>query len=489
MARKRGVELEIEDAVTALPKLGDANVNTGEDRFLVYCDDALSRLRKLPSDSVHAVVTSPPYFNLRDYEADGQLGHEATPEEYVAALVAVFREVRRVLRWDGTLWVNIGDSYSRDAKKGGSGPGGKNAAYSDSYTKASKRKKKALVVPPKNLFGIPWRMAFALQADGWVLRSEVIWAKENPMPESVRDRPTKSHEQLFLLAKGDSYYYDHEAVKEPANPNDHGGVSGSQGAFGGKFSAVDGGRMNRCFRAVRSTRNRRDVWEHPDAFAVLEWLEQNRPEVIKEYVAACGQSDAWWVASQPFPGAHFATFPPELIEPCVAASTSERGACPACGAPWERVVARRADVGRVACEPGILVAVSEGDPDEVVTAGWRPVCGCYDAEYSRDFRRARTSRRRRQQDASGSWWTRVRKRPGRTWWTVMRCVVLDPFSGAGTTGVVAVRSGRFYVGIELSSVYAKMSSDRLDKAWRAADQPLLAVVEAKKPPSLQKGLF
>jgi hypothetical protein len=182
--------------------------------FTLYVGDALDVLRGLPDESVHCCVTSPPYWGLRDYGVDGQLGLEATPEEYVARMVAVFAEVRRVLRSDGTCWLNIGDSYTS---------GGRDYRVADSKGDASgnaRAMETRAAVPaglkPKDLVGIPWRLTFALQADGWYLRSDIIWSKPNPMPESVTDRPTKAHEYLFLLTRSARYFYDAEAIAEPA---------------------------------------------------------------------------------------------------------------------------------------------------------------------------------------------------------------------------------------------------------------------------------
>jgi len=249
--------------------------------------DALEELRNLPDGGARCCVTSPPYWGLRDYRTDGQLGLERTPEEYVSRLVEVFREVRRVLADDGTLWLNLGDSYAA------------NRTYQVSPTKWSKLEQgQSAVVPPglkpKDLVGIPWRVAFALQADGWYLRSDIIWAKPNPMPESVTDRPTKAHEYLFLLSKRERYYYDAEAIAE--------------------------------------RRNKRTVWT---------------------------------ITTQPFPDAHFAVMPQALVEPCILAGS----------------------------EPGDTV--------------------------------------------------------------------LDPFAGSGTVGVVALRHGRRFSGIDLNPEYVAMAQRRI----------------------------
>lgn len=300
----------------------------------ILVGDAETVLRDQPDQSVHCCITSPPYWGLRDYDVEGQIGLESTPEEYISRLVGVFREVRRVLRDDGTLWVNIGDSYVGSAG-GYQGKTGQRA--SRTFTARIDIEKRAADLPPKSLVGIPWRLAFALQADGWILRSEIIWHKLSPMPESVSDRPTKSHEQVFLLAKSARYFYDADAVAEPAT----GRAPGGGGKKYGAALAADERHRTKDLAAIGAadTRNLRDVWT---------------------------------IASQPFMGAHFATMPVGLVEPCLLAG------CPVGG------------------------------------------------------------------------------------------VVLDPFAGAGTVGLVASRRGRSFLGIELNERYAAMARRRI-----VDDAPLL----------------
>lgn len=246
----------------------------------ILVGDCVASMRTLDAGSVHCAVTSPPYWGLRNYGHEGQIGLERTPDEYVARMVEVFREVRRVLRDDGTLWLNLGDSYAMSTK-GSSGRGEKQVT-----NKGTLLEDRSWAIPqglkPKDLVGIPWRVAFALQADGWYLRSEIIWHKPNPMPESVRDRPTKAHEQVFLLAKSERYYYDADAVREPSI---HAGklVKG----MGKKFAGVPGYETHVVGdRMVQDRRNRRSVWS---------------------------------IATRPYRGAHFAVFPPKLAEPCILA--------------------------------------------------------------------------------------------------------------------------------------------------------------------------
>lgn len=288
-------------------------------RSIIEVGDCLVSMREMAAESIHCCVTSPPYFGLRDYGHDGQIGLEQTPDEFVAKLVDVFREVRRVLRDDGTLWLNLGDSYARNPAKGGSGPSGKNREwYGDNYGEA-----RGADIPfglkEKDLIGIPWRVAFALQADDWYLRQDIIWSKPNPMPESVRDRCTKAHEYLFLLSKGPRYYFDHEVIKEPVaeatrsrlaqNVAEQFGSDRVPGKTNGPMKAVGNGE----------TRNKRSVWN---------------------------------VATRPFKGAHFATFPPDLIEPCILAGCPEGGTVldPFGGSGTTGLVAQRHGRNAVLCE-------------------------------------------------------------------------------------------------------------------------------------------
>ena len=300
--------------------------------------DALARLREMPDESVQCCITSPPYFGLRDYGVDGQLGLEESPAEYVEALVAVFREVRRVLRSDGTVWLNLGDSYGRTAGPR-NGNFGRCAKGIGIPARSGDSRNRFDGIKDKDLLGIPWMVAFALRADGWWLRSDIIWAKPNPMPASVTDRPTNAHEHIFLLARSARYYYDADAIREPDKGLDH-----ARTVLEGQPSlSASVGSPHHGLRTVAGRdglgRNKRNVWE---------------------------------VNTQPFPEAHFATFPPKLIEPCVLA-----------GAP----------------------------------AG---------------------------------------------------ATVLDPFAGSGTTGLVALRHGRGFVGLELNPTYAEMARERIRR-----DAPLL----------------
>lgn len=258
---------------------------------MIYEGDCIESMRGLPDQSVHTCVTSPPYFGLRDYGHDGQIGLEPTPEEYVRKMVEVFREVRRVLRDDGTLWLNLGDSYARQGGKVSEQSRHWDGRERDPGAMHSTRHVDNMPgFKPKDLIGIPWRVAFALQADGWYLRQDIIWHKPNPMPESVRDRCTKAHEYIFLMAKSERYYFDNEAIKVPAK------VSSEGIRFGGnKYGDNDDPKY-----ATKSG------------------------NVSKEYDNVNKRS-VWTVTTKPFKGAHFATFPPDLIEPCILAGCPEGG--------------------------------------------------------------------------------------------------------------------------------------------------------------------
>jgi len=264
----------------------------------VLVGDVLDRLRDIPSESVNCVMTSPPYWGLRDYGVNGQLGLEATLEAYIENLVGVFRELRRVLRNDGVCWLNLGDSYASSPASGG-------VSTKDHQRTPRRGYVRPCGLKPKDLVGIPWRVAFALQADGWYLRSDVIWQKPNVMPENVKDRPTRSHEYVFLLTKSKKYFYDAAAVAEPSTWDGKSGTKNYRPGQGGK-------RINAGMNSggARDTRNRRTVWT---------------------------------ITTKPYRGAHFATFPPEIPEICIKAGCPKGGMVldPFAGSGTTLMVARR----------------------------------------------------------------------------------------------------------------------------------------------------
>jgi DNA modification methylase len=366
-------------------------------------------------------------------------------------MVAVFREVRRVLRRDGTLWLNLGDSYASSAAG--------NSDETFSAKQASNRgnglrRERSTVSPglkPKDLVGIPWRVAFALQADGWYLRSDIIWAKPNPMPESVTDRPTKAHEYLFLLSKAPRYYYDADAVREGvsggAHPQGRGyGVKAVEPGQGIKNNHSFSGAIHNATQAdLPTARNLRSVWN---------------------------------IATEPYPGAHFATFPRKLVEPCIKAGTGERGVCPECEAPWVRVVERQ-DTG-VRQKKADGWATHEGghgsfhrDGREAgdggqpvlatITTGWRPTCSHYPRTDEWPALPARQPGESIDDyDARIEPETTMRAMLLRSWEPLRsdRPIVLDPFAGSGTTLLVAQALGRRGVGIDLNPEYLRQALDR-----------------------------
>lgn len=271
--------------------------------------DCRAVLRSLPPGSVQCVVTSPPYFGLRDYGVAGQIGLESSPAAFIAELVAVFREVNRVLRDDGTLWLNLGDSYANDGKWGGH-TGGKHVKAL--HCTPIGRNKKYTGLKPKDLIGIPWAVAFALRDDGWYLRRDIIWHKLNPMPESVRDRPSTAHEYLFLLTKSERYAYDADAIVEPVSPNTHARLAQDVAAQIGSARANGGAKSNGNMKAVGrgpKTQPTGAGIKNNDSFAqavVLPVTHRNKRSV-------------WPLATEAFSEAHFATFPPALVEPCILA--------------------------------------------------------------------------------------------------------------------------------------------------------------------------
>ena len=300
--------------------------------------DVIEKLKEIETGTVQCVVTSPPYWGLRDYGIDGQLGLEETPEEYVEKMVEVFRQIKRVLKHDGTVWLNLGDSYNGSGKAGN-----KNSEYYKKHTEFGKpaKNKDKIGIPtnvkglkPKDLVGIPWRVAFALQADGWYLRQDIIWHKPNPMPESVQDRCTKSHEYIFLLTKSAKYFYDNDAIRERTKESTLQRLDQNINKQSGSYTPSKGNGNMKAVGDIETGRNKRSVWK---------------------------------INTQPYKEAHFAVFPPELPELCIKAGSSE------------------------------------GD------------------------------------------------------------IVLDPFFGSGTTGWVAQRLGRKWIGIELNEEYIKIAEKRFQQ--------------------------
>lgn len=374
--------------------------------------------RRLPlaDGSVHCVVTSPPYMGLRDYKCKGQIGLEGSTAEYVAELVGVFREVRRVLRHDGVCWLNLGDSYSQ----------GNNGAACGVDPKQSARRfgvrpneNGGSGVSGGNLIGVPWRVALTLQADGWILRSEIIWHKRSPMPESVKTRPTRAHEHVFLLAKSPKYFYDWYAVMEKQAP-------------------PSGGRQRAALR---------QSFDYAENEYKTCNVGRGHDGLHKAAINPAGRNlrSVWTLSSEPFPGSHFATFPRKLVVPCIKAGTSARGCCPACGAQWVREVESEGDdraFGR-GQNPGqtsgasnrtISGIVPSFRPTRVSKLGFRQSCPCSPHE-------------------------------------PVPSVVLDPFGGAGTVPLVAEALGRRGIATELNPDYCRMALQRIRRPHKRHTRP------------------
>lgn len=428
---------------------------------LLYGTDVRSGLRSLREASVHVVVTSPPYWGLRSYLAAGaegkesEIGGEETVEAFVENLVGVFREVARVLRKDGTVWLNLGDSYA------GGGRAGKNPEYWQKHTSFGKAdpvvKAGGFGLPSaipeglkaKDMVGVPWRVAFALQKDGWYLRAACPWVKRNVMPESCTDRPSAALEHVFLLAhpeSGGHYYYDVHAARAPLAAGSH--LRLNQPTFarqtGGEkdYGNEGGANANRSARkGVENLKSKLDAGDATRQRRASDWFYDSLRGILagEQGLLANDEGDplALVVNPKPYAGAHFAVFPERLVEPCLLSSTSAGGCCPSCGAQWARVV-EKAAVGRVRGDQGGLGTqdgreshgLDEVDRAEwaegVVTrtTGWEPGCAC-----------------------------------GET--SAARPVVMDIFSGSATTGMVALQNGRDYVGLDLNPEYLPLAEARL----------------------------
>ena len=330
--------------------------------------DALEMLRTLPDESVNCCVTSPPYYGLRDYGAAGQIGLESTPEQYIERLVAVFREVRRVLRDDGTLWLNIGDSYWGGKGSNGSSKARRTASerrYLQSAgtvmidTRPTDRNHP--VIKPKDLIGIPWMLAFALRADGWYLRQDIIWAKPNPMPESVRDRCTKAHEYIFLLTKSARYWYDAEAVGENF-ADERMGCSGAKFGTPEQYAKESGRSGDQGLARFNKGRGGKNAMRGQGHFRDGENGPANRAGRDMQNVGAEGftrnRRSVWTITTKPYTEAHFATFPPELPRICIMAG------CPADGVVLDPF-AGSGTTGAVALELGRRAVLIELNPKYV----------------------------------------------------------------------------------------------------------------------------
>lgn len=280
----------------------------------ILIGDSRERLRELPDASIHCCVTSPPYFGLRDYGVDGQMGLEESPDKFVAGMVDLFREVRRVLRDDGTLWLNLGDSYASDTKWGGAS-GGKHVSALHGANGPSRRRTKS-GLKPKDLIGIPWMVAFALRADGWYLRGDHPWGKPNGMPESVRDRPTRGHEYFFLLSKSERYWYDGEAVRTAPKASTETRLAQNVEAQSGSV------RANGPMKAVTAKSGKQRGHSRPHAGFNERWDAMER---AAQMAGGANLRSIWWISPAQFAGGHFAVMPDLAAEICIRASCPKGG--------------------------------------------------------------------------------------------------------------------------------------------------------------------
>ena len=427
-------------------------------RVDVLCGDSLRRLEELPDDSIHCVVTSPPYWGLRDYESEGAIGLEPTWDDHLGRLMRVFEQVKRVLRPDGTLWLNYGDAYVGPSKGGG----GEGLQRTNNGTRINYALKMDGLTT-KSLMMMPSRVAIALQEQGWILRSEIIWHKPNPMPESVTDRPTNAHEKIFLFSKSLKYFYDATAVR----------TSRTDDSLSRDFRQLGGRRVH-----VEEDKIRRKRYPNRRISGVRyrEFYDSLSDEDKALYGA--NLRNVWSIPVSGFPEAHFATFPASLIEPCIKAGTSEKGVCVDCGTPWRRITSRavvfESGSGKAGNEPegkhkGTTQATSGeydvrmGPKVSLKTVGWQPTCSCYDEEYKK-FPKPKKMRKKLQRMAWWQgWWKRARSRPGLDSWSVKPATVLDPFAGAGTVGVLAPKIGRDAMLIEINPKYVGIMERRIRK--------------------------
>lgn len=460
--------------------------------FTIHQGHVLDVLRGMESESVHCVVTSPPYWGLRDYGVEptvwdetafhyehewdvrrvrtqsggtgkasakqvtnggtqesqrdsesafcfcgawrGCFGLEPTPDLYVQHTVQIMREIRRVIRSDGTVWVNIGDSYFGDSptRKTTSEVFSSEWNPADSAGNGGTRRSAASLngFKPKSLCMIPARVALALQADGWYLRSKIVWAKPAPMPESVTDRPTRSHEEIFLLAKSARYFYDKNAVRQPLKQSSVDRLSQDVESQNGSTRANGGTKSNGNIKAACfGGRLKSQINDQTRLASGNEWQQ--------DVEQGANLRDVWQINTEGFKDAHFAVFPTEIPRRAILAGTSEKGVCPDCGAPWARInertgVVTKREPAHVPGNTPTKVDSTGWQPATVATDRWQPTCA-----HERD---------------------------------PIPATVLDPFCGAGTTGLVALRHGRKFIGIELNPSYVTMATERIER-----DAPLFNV--------------
>lgn len=426
----------------------------------IYHGSSLDVLKTFPNDFIDCCITSPPYWCLRDYGVKGQLGLEKTPEEFITKLADIFDEVKRIMKPTGTFWVNIGDSYANN----GSGGYGKTVGRDKSTLQGKMppigtmitTKKIPLLLKPKDLVGIPWMLAFELRRRGWYLRQEIIWNKPNPMPESVTDRCTKSHEQIFLFSKSKKYYFDVEAIKTTVK-SEHKNINGAPGQ---PKHSMNQPRLNKKFRPNGIVRDRLLDYDSKEKKLRPNTSrgEFEKESYIPEPSGKANKRSVWTVPTQSFKEAHFATFPEKLIEPCVLAGTSEHGCCSECGKPYERIVEKE-------------TAFQSGSGKAKIPMGWHQSGSLRHA--SKDVRINSGKNVDSIQSNSGEYDIRmgpVNSSKTTGWKSTCKCkskikppIVLDPFMGAGTTAMLSKKKMRDYIGIELNKKYISIAEKRLYK--------------------------
>lgn len=433
--------------------------------------DCLAGLKLMESKSVNSVVTSPPYWNLRDYGVKGQLGLEKTPKLFIKSLVVIFREIKRVLRDDGTVWLNMGDSYAAAAKSRTSEQACRKSGLNGGHNSqiACKDQKSKLIgkLKAKDLVGIPWMLAFALRDDGWYLRQDIIWHKTTSMPESVTDRCTKNHEYIFLLTKKPKYYYDHIAIMQDAkNPADDIRRLNDQ-TWDNKTSPDE---MRNGLRPKASSTFKR---ENSKRGAVIPGQQAATHRPDREDTFANGKANkrsVWTVTPRSFVDAHFATYPQELIIDCIKAGSSEYGYCTQCSQPYKRYVSKnlvptnKASFNSKADSRDFNADLQDAGSNRVKdghkpgwinafeTLGWVPSCKC----------------------------ANTKRKPG---------LILDPFMGAGTTALVAQKLNRNFIGFELNPKYVEMANKRLNSHLGMFSPENLNLESANQENIKQKSLY
>jgi DNA modification methylase len=460
--------------------------------------DCREKLKELPDGIADCVVTSPPYYGLRDYgtgewvggdpacdhkgkpfrtkeninkntdsggddvknkdgrqpfknvcgkcgatRLDKQLGLEETPEQFIDSMVKVFREVRRVLKPSGTCWINIGDSYATTSKNRTTDQANKNSTLDGSQSPILKQINKITAgLKPKDLIGIPWMLAFALRADGWYLRQDIIWHKPNCMPESVGDRCTKSHEYIFLLAKAREYFYDAYAIKEKVSPNTHERYSRGRSE---EHKWSDGNSIEKPHSFHKGKVNDRAARKLAKAGTGIK-NNTSFDEAMSVMPDMRNKRSVWTVSPEAFPEAHFATYPQDLIVDCIKAGSSEHGCCAVCGAPYERILKPSARYAAV-------LGTGYHDHGEDGSRGMTQTNGTNLQNKMRDAGIGGA-----EYESKG--WEKTCNCPGDQ---IVPALIVDPFSGAGTTALVSRKLYRDYTGIELNPGYISISDRRLKK--------------------------